>query len=73
MNAPVFVKIDTYKEVLDIIDIIKSKLENSREVLNEINDLKTQEDEEMIEWKETLDNMSEKIHFIDKTLFEPSY
>jgi len=73
MNAPVFVKIDTYKEVLDIIDVIKSKLDNSKDLLDEINDLKAQEDEEIIEWKETLDNISDKIHFMDKTLFEPNY
>ena len=33
--------------------------------------LKTEEDEQIIDWKNIIDDISEKVYFIDKTLFEP--
>jgi len=70
-NAPVFVKIDSYKEVLDIVDIVKAKIDKCKKMFNEIEQLKAEETEEIIEWKNTIDEMSDKVYFIDKTLFEP--
>jgi len=70
-NAPVFVKIDSYKEVLDIIDVVKAKIDKCKKMFNEIEQLKAEETEEIIEWKNTIDEMSDKVYFIDKTLFEP--
>ncbi len=71
-SAPVFVKIDAYKEVLDTIDVIKAKIDKAKKIYEELNQVKAEEDEELIEWKTTLDNISDKIYFIDKTLFEPN-
>jgi hypothetical protein len=71
-NTPVFIKIDSYKEVLDIIDVIKAKLDKSKSLLKQINQIKAEEDEELLEWQTTLDNISDKVYFIDKTLFEPN-
>jgi len=71
-SAPVFVKIDEYKEVLDIIDVIKAKIDKAKDILDDINQVKTEEDEELIEWKTILDNISDKVYFIDKALFEPN-
>jgi hypothetical protein len=71
-NTPVFIKVDSYKEVLDIIDVIKAKIDQSKELLEHINQLKAEEDEQLLEWKETINDISDKIYFIDKTLFEPS-
>lgn len=71
-NTPVFIKIDAYKEVLDIIDVIKAKIDQSKELFEKINQLKAEEDEELLEWKNTIDIISDKVYFIDKTLFEPN-
>ncbi len=71
-NTPVFIKIDSYKEVLDIIDVVKAKLDKSKSILKQINQIKAEEDEELLEWQTTLDNISDKVYFIDKTLFEPN-
>ena len=71
-NTPVFIKIDSYKEVLDIIDVVKAKLDTSKSILKQINQIKAEEDEELLEWQTTLDNISDKVYFIDKTLFEPN-
>jgi len=71
-NTPIFIKIDSYKEVLDIIDVVKAKLDKSKSILKQINQIKAEEDEELLEWQTTLDNISDKVYFIDKTLFEPN-
>ena len=70
-NTPVFIKIDSYKEVLDIVDVVKAKIDKCKKMMNEIDKLKAEEDEEIIEWKNTIDEITDKIYFIDKTLFEP--
>ena len=45
----VYVKIDEYKEVVDIINLIKNKINEAKVVLNRIYDIKRQEDKELDE------------------------
>ena len=70
-TAPVFVKISNYKEVLDVVDVLKAKLNDARETLHKINDLKSEEDKELSDWNKNLDDIDKRIRVIDKTLFEP--
>ncbi|MBN1503153.1 hypothetical protein JW930_06410 [Candidatus Woesearchaeota archaeon] len=72
-EANVFVKLDEYKDILDIIELINEKVKEARTVLGKINDLKNQEDSELEMWKTALDNVDRKVEFIDRTLFEPKY
>ena len=37
-EMPVYVKVDDYKDVLDIIEVIKEKITETRDVLQKIND-----------------------------------
>ena len=71
-GSPVFVKIDEYKDVLEIIGIIKDKIEDARSTLGKINELKNEEDSELELWNSKLEDIEKKIDFIDSTLFEPS-
>jgi len=70
-TMPVYVKIDEYRDVLDIMNMIKSKLHEARKVLGKINDLKNEEDAELELWHTSLDEVERKVEFVDKTLFEP--
>ncbi len=70
-GMPVFVKIDEYKDILEIMGLIKSKLEQARAVLNKIIETKNQEDNELNAWQHDLDEVEKKIALIDGTLFEP--
>ena len=67
--APVFVKIDEYKEVLDILDVIKGKIETAQNTLNEIKQLKDEEDRELASWSTNLDDITTKIGEIDRKIF----
>lgn len=70
-DASVFVKIDEYKDILDIVDLIKQKVEEGKEIISEINQLRNQEDEEFEAWNQELIDIEKKIDFIDRNLFEP--
>lgn len=70
-EAPVFVKIDDYKDILDVLSLIKDKLDEAKRTLGDINNLKNEEDSELAMWSSTLNEIEKKLGNIDKTLFEP--
>lgn len=70
-GAPVFVKVDEYKEILDVLEMVKSKIKEIRETLGSINALRNEEDEEIAMWNSTINEIERKIEGIDKIMFEP--
>lgn len=70
-GAPVFVKIEEYKEILDVLEMIKSKISEIRETLGGINSLRNEEDAELSMWNNTINEIEKKIEGIDKIMFEP--
>ena len=70
-EAPVFVKMEDYKDILDILGLIKDRLDEAKRTLDDINELKNNEDSEIKMWNSTLGEIGRKIEDIDKTLFEP--
>ena len=69
----VFVKIDEYSDILDIIALVNEKVKEARTILDKISDLKNQEDAELTAWKHSLDDVERKMKYIDQSLFEPRY
>jgi len=70
-EAPVFVRIDDYKDILDILELIKDRLNEAKRTLEDINEMKNDEDAELEVWNSTLNEIEKKIESIDRTLFEP--
>ena len=70
-EAPVFVKIEEYKDILDVLELIKDRLEEAKRTLADINELKNDEDSELEMWGSTLNEIEKKLESIDRTLFEP--
>ena len=70
-EMPIYVRIEEYRDVLDVVNMIKNKLEEARALLKDINDLKNEEDAELERWSAGLDSIERKMKYIDKTLFEP--
>lgn len=71
-GMPVFVKIDDYKDVLDVIGLLKLKIKEAKEIHDKINTLKNEEDVELEIWRNNLEEVERKLHYIDTTLFEPN-
>lgn len=69
----VFVKVEEYNDLLDIIALINEKIRDARNVLGKIYDLKNEEDSELDSWKTSLDDVERKLRYIDQSLFEPKY
>lgn len=70
-GAPVFVKVEEYKEILDVLDMIKGKIKEIRGTLGSINELRNEEDSELAMWNSTINEIEKKIEGIDKIMFEP--
>jgi len=71
-HMPVFVKIEEYKDVLDIMNMIRNKLGEAKTILAKINELKNEEDAELELWHSGVEEVERKIDFVDRALFEPS-
>lgn len=70
-GAPVFVKVDEYKEILDVLDMIKGKMKEIKGVLSNLNDLRNEEDSEIEMWNNAMSDIEKKIEGIDRIMFEP--
>ena len=70
-KAPVFVKIEDYKDITEIMTLVKEKLDQARFLLNKINELKRQEDAELSNWTRELDEVTKRVYEIDRMLLEP--
>jgi hypothetical protein len=69
-SLPVFVKINDYKEVLDVVDVMKQKLKETSKTLEKIKLLKAEEDKELQEWEKNVTEVSRRIAFVDSAFFE---
>jgi len=67
-QAPIFIKIDQYKNVLEIIEVLKAKVREAKNQLGKIQQLKNQEDAELEEWSSELGEIEKRIEGIDKSL-----
>ena len=70
-GMPVFIKVNEYKEILDVLDMTKSKIKEIRETIDALNTLRNEEDVELDMWKSSINEIEKKIDLVDKILFEP--
>ena len=70
-GMPVFVKVDEYKEILDVLDMIKGKIKEIRDTFGSINSLRNEEDAELAMWNNTINEIEKKVDSIDRIMFEP--
>ncbi|MBS3128171.1 hypothetical protein J4410_03425 [Candidatus Woesearchaeota archaeon] len=70
-EMPVFVKIEDYKNIVDVLHLMKEKLEIAKKLLAQVEDFKKQEDTELAAWEAELEDIDERVEGISKTLLEP--
>lgn len=68
---PVFIKIENYEDILDLINLINNKVEVAKNTLNKVHDLKDQEDKKLEEWRQNLLSVEKKVKEIDNILLKP--
>jgi len=69
-SLPVFVKIADYREVLNVVDVMKQKLRETTQTLEKIKELKSEEDKEIQEWEKNIIEITRRLAFIDSAFFE---
>ncbi|HLC19577.1 MAG TPA: hypothetical protein VJK72_01565 [Candidatus Nanoarchaeia archaeon] len=70
-DMPVYVKVEDYKDALDVMNMIRLKIEDAKKTLEKVHELKSEEETELELWHATIEEVERKIDFIDKTLSEP--
>jgi hypothetical protein len=70
-KAPVFVKIEDYKDIVDLIALIKDRLKQAKFLLDKVKEIKEQEDAEISTWSREMDDVDQRINDVDRALFEP--
>ena len=72
MENGVFVKIDDYKDVLDVIGLIKEKVSQAKGNIEKIKSVKEREDAELSSWSSKLAEIESKVGEMDRALLHPS-
>ena len=67
-SNPVFVKIDKYKEILSIVDVVNKKVLHVKQLLAELEDFKTKEEEEIMNWEKSMEEITQKIESMQEEL-----
>ncbi len=67
-SAPIFVKIDKHKEVMQTLEDVKVKIREAKDALKKIQELKTAEDREIEQWNAELSKADEKLDFVHDAL-----
>lgn len=70
---PVFVKVDEYDDVLNLVKLIRKKIDEAKETLMKINELKNEEDHQLEMWQNNLAEVEKKIDFVEHSLNEPEH
>lgn len=65
-----FVKVDRYNDLLELITSIKKKLSNADSILKELDDIRLEEEKELKTWQSDLSSIKEGLVAIDEKLFE---
>ncbi|MGE0793248.1 MAG: hypothetical protein AB7V77_03675 [Candidatus Woesearchaeota archaeon] len=67
----VFVKVEEYDNILDMIDVFRKKLDEVKTTLNKIELLREEEQAELNTWRSNINEVELKVDEVNKSLFEP--
>ena len=68
MDNQIFVKIEDYNEVLNVVKVVKEKISKAQETINTIAELKGEEDKELEQWSNNLKSVTMKVNDIEKSI-----
>lgn len=68
-SKPIFVKIDEYKDIRQILELVQRKVADARATLGEIERLRHDETAELEMWKASIEDVENRAAFIHRSLF----
>jgi len=69
LKKPIYVYLDSYKEIMKDMKNIKNTLKEGEDSLKRVAEFKEDEDEEFKKWESQLKDIQKKLIYADKTLF----
>lgn len=60
-NVPIYVKVDKYKDLLEVLKTIESKLASVDRMIERINTLKAEEDREIKQWNDNITDIKDRL------------
>ena len=70
MKSSVFVRLDKYRELYDLLGQIRTKLGDAKQILKKVKELKSQEDSELESWQNELASVEQKLSEIHDAMSE---
>ncbi len=70
METPLFVKIERYKELTDVLDQIDAKIKEATTQLEKLKRVKESEDAQIAAWEGNLRDLKERSHELHENLFQ---
>jgi len=69
-DKPLFVRVEKYKDVMETLNGLKSKLNEAGDILRELSRIKAEEEHELNAWQQDLEQAKERLLAIEKNLSE---
>ena len=70
-GKPAFIRLDNYKNVMNVLGLTKEKIVQAKDLLKKINEIKNEEDALIASWTSTLEEVEERVNQSDAALLEP--
>lgn len=70
MDNQIFVKIEEYNEVLEMVKLVKEKIQKAQTTIEEISALKTEEEQELDKWNKSLETVTNNVEEIEQALLQ---
>jgi DNA repair exonuclease SbcCD ATPase subunit len=70
-KMPVFIKIEEYEDVINTMATLKKKINDAKNTLDKIHQLKQEEDSQLQSWSTALSEIESRLAAIDQFLHEP--
>jgi hypothetical protein len=67
-NVPVFVKIDDFKEIAEIVGMLREKLGDAKHRLEKLSEIKAKEDAMIDKWRAGIEEVEHHMEDVDKML-----
>lgn len=69
LKEEAYIKADDFKDIMEHINEIKKKINESEEALIRLNEIKNREDKEFENWNMKFEDVQRKLNYIDRTFF----
>ncbi len=70
LKGPVFVNVSSYKNVLNDLVLVRSKIKESENSLKRLSEIKNSKDKYFEQFRSKLEDLQRKSSYVDKSLFE---